>query len=229
MSFRRITFFTFLILGAAMISLPSGKLRLTPSKPPLAAKNPPTAEIAIPPREIPGSNPPLPPLPTKIAAPPPELPKPLPEPPEDEIAIAKERVDAALARLDSPDPAHRLDGVEQLGAYADPAAETALAQTLGNDPEPEVRRAAAQNLRAVRQPGAATIAALFTALEDADDNVRGKALATLERFHAASDADSESHRVIWEGFQEKAGAPGTPWDVREALDTMLRNRPEAAR
>jgi hypothetical protein len=140
---------------------------------------------------------------------------------EDDEQIEKEQVDAALAQLNSSDPLQRVEGAEQLGAYPTKEAETALQQVLGTDADPEVRNAAAQSLGYVEKPSDATLTALFSALEDQNEDVRLSALSTLEDFMLGADENSKRYKKILSGLQAKADSRSVPQEIREAIHDIV--------
>ncbi|SMF94006.1 HEAT repeat-containing protein [Methylomagnum ishizawai] len=142
---------------------------------------------------------------------------------EDETPTGRQR-DSALARLGDIDPGRRADAAEQLAAYANRAAETALVQALAGDPAAEVRAAAARSLGHVRKPNPATLDALFAALQDPDITVGMAAVGSLGGFLAHDETGSKRDRALRAGFQAGAAAPGVPAAIREILRDALAER-----
>lgn len=143
---------------------------------------------------------------------------------EDDAQIEKEQVDAALAQLSSPEVAQRVEGAEQLGAYPTKEAEQALTQALIGDSEAEVRNTAAQSLGYVEKPTEATLSALFGALEDQNEDVRGSALSTLEDFMLGSEEGSKRYKKIQSGLQSKVDSRSVPEDTRTAIREILEDQ-----
>ncbi|WP_348759924.1 HEAT repeat domain-containing protein [Candidatus Methylocalor cossyra] len=135
---------------------------------------------------------------------------------------------AARQQLASSDPAQRVEGAEQLGAYPTKEAEDLLVQALASDTSAEVRSAAAQSLGYVEKPSDHTLSALLSALEDQDEDVRNSALSTLEDFLTASDEGSRRYQGILAGLRAKAAARSVPPDVREAINDILQEQSDTA-
>lgn len=142
---------------------------------------------------------------------------------EDETPAVRQR-DSALARLGDIDPERRADAAEQLAAYADRAAETALVQALAGDPVAEVRVAAARGLGHVRKPNPATLDALFAALRDPDIAVGMAAVGSLGGFLAHSETGSKRDRALRAGFRAGAAAADVPAAIREILRDAVAGR-----
>lgn len=220
MSIQRILLLALLLLTAMTVTLLiRGYSDEPPPAPPVAeAPNPPGRVLSAP------ANPPAvrPPAPEPLKAQPaPQVaPKALPIE-EDEVLSEKEQVDAALAQLRSADAEQRIDGAEQLGAYPTREAEQALAQTLMADSDAEVRNTAAQSLGYVEKPTEATLTALFSALEDANEEVRGSALSTLEDVMLGSEEGSKLYGRIQAGLKAKIDARSVPEDTRAGIREIL--------
>jgi hypothetical protein len=220
MSPKRISFLVLALLAiATAVALFT---RPAPEAPPVAAT---PAPLAAKPREATPPPKTTPPTPAQMQAmaqsaqqPPPH---PLIEIEEEDERTEKEQVDAALAQLGSADPEQRVEGAEQLGAYPTKEAEQGLVQALSSDAEASVRDAAAQSLGYVEKPSDATITALFSALEDTNEDVRSSALSTLEDYLAMGDEDSRRYRKIMGGLKAKATARSTPDDMREGIRDIL--------
>jgi hypothetical protein len=151
-------------------------------------------------------------------------------PEESDEQIEKEQVAAALAQLTSSDPAQRLEGAEQLGAYPSKEAETALQQVLATDSDADVRNAAAQSLGYVEKPTQATLNTLFSALEDQNEDVRLSALSTLEDFMLGADENSKRYKQILAGLQAKVDSRSVPQETRDAIRDIVTDQtapPEA--
>lgn len=195
---------------------------------------PATEEIAAPGPDEAARTRPLPPPPPPPVKPPVDLqtlsesaqnPPPLtPEQIEDDEQDEKAQVDAALAQLSSNDPAERIEGADQLGAYPTKEAEAALTQAVTSDPEADVRNAAAQSLGYVEKPSEATIIALLGVLEDPDEDVRLSALSTLEDFLASSEEGSKRYKKVLAGLKAKATARSVPEETREAIGEVLQDQ-----
>lgn len=139
---------------------------------------------------------------------------------EDDLT-EREQVEAALTQLGSTEVEQRIEGAEQLGAYPTKEAEQALTQVLTGDSSAEVRNAAAQSLGYVEKPTDTTIAALFGALEDQSDEVRGSALSTLEDFMLGSEEGSKRYKKVLAGLKLKLDSRSVPEDTRNAIREIL--------
>jgi HEAT repeat protein len=99
-----------------------------------------------------------------------------------------------------------------------------LAQLLITDNDPDVRNAAAQGLGAFDMPLDSTIADLVNALEDEAEEVRLSALSTLQGYLLSQEKDTESYKKIDLALKNKASSNNTPADIREAIDTFLKEQ-----
>lgn len=142
---------------------------------------------------------------------------------EDDEALEREQINAALAQLSSADTAQRVEGAEQLGAYPTREAEAALLQVLVSDSEADVRSAAAQSLGYVEKPTDATLNGLLSALEDQNEDVRLNALSTLEDFLLGSEENSKRYKKILAGLKTKADARSVPQETRDAIHDILQD------
>lgn len=140
---------------------------------------------------------------------------------EDE-ELEREQISAAMAQLGSTNDEERIEAVEQLGAYPNPETEATLSQLLISDRNPEVRNAAALGLGSLEEPSEATIAALMSALDDANEDVRFSALSTLEDFMLGQEDDSSQYRRIHDGLVAKAASQGLPQDLRDSINEIIR-------
>ena len=187
------------------------------SAPPATPPHPSGEKVPAVPSPPPQAGPP--PGQAPIMAPPPET---LIE--EDDEQIEKEQVAAALAQLGNADPAQRIEGAEQLGAYPNKEAEAALQQVLATDVDADVRNAAAQSLGYVEKPTDATITSLFSALEDQSEDVRLSALSTLEDFMLGADENSKRYKKILSGLQGKVDARSIPQETRDAIRDIVNDQ-----
>lgn len=229
MSIKWILILTALFLGATGVVVYIG---LNPEEP---APSAPVAE-APPPATKPPAQPPAPPAMAAKPAPTPptaQIPPsqgaapsatPAPEVEQSDEEIEREQVAAALAQLASPEAAQRVEGAEQLGAYPTKEAEAALTQALSADADADVRNAAAQSLGYVEKPTDATLNALFTALEDQNEDVRLSALSTLEDFMLGSDEGSKRYKTILNGLKSRQDTRSIPQDTREAIHDILQDQ-----
>jgi hypothetical protein len=232
MSFKRIGFFLLIVLSIATAVMLATDFRLTePSAPPPSVEAPPApAPAPVAPAPEP-EKPAKPPVNLQSRAEALQAPAPLTEEDiQDDEQIEKEQVAAALAQLTSSDPAQRLEGAEQLGAYPTKEAETALQQVLATDSDADVRNAAAQSLGYLEKPTQATLNTLFSALEDQNEDVRLSALSTLEDFMLGADENSKRYKQILAGLQAKAGSRSVPQETRDAIRDIVTDQtapPEA--
>lgn len=223
MSIQRI-----LVLALLLLTATTATLLFMPDSDAPAPNAPPaeTPPMAVQPPPAPKAQPVPPPA---QAAPSPAPATPTPPPPEtaaeeDDEQIEKEQVNAALAQLASGDPAQRLEGAEQLGAYPTKEAEAALQQVLAGDSDPEVRNAAAQSLGYVEKPTEATLNGLFAALEDQSEDVRLSALSTLEDFLLGTEEGSKRYKKILSGLQAKVDSRSVPEETRGAIRDILQDQ-----
>jgi hypothetical protein len=162
---------------------------------------------------------------TSPMAPPTSMEEDLSSPEEmDDEQLEKDQVAQAMALLNSTNDEERIEAVEQLGAYPSAETEAALAQILNTDANPEVRNAAALSLGAMDQPTDATIAALMTALEDQNEDVRFSALSTLEDFMLGQEENSPRYKQIKDGLAMKATSTGLPEDLKESINEVLKDQ-----
>lgn len=226
MSIQRILVLVLLLLSATTATLLFMSDSDSPSSaPPEPA--PPMAEKAPP---APKENP-VPPAPPAAALPvetpiAPQAPESFAE--EDDEQIEKEQVSAALAQLSSGDPAQRIEGAEQLGAYPTKEAEAALQGVLAADSDPEVRNAAAQSLGYVEKPTDATLNSLFSALEDQNEDVRMSALSTLEDFLLGTEEGSKRYKKILSGLNAKVDSRSVPQETRDAIHDIVEDQAPAS-
>lgn len=140
---------------------------------------------------------------------------------EDE-EVEREQISAAMTQLSSTNDEERIEAVEQLGAYPNPETEATLSQLLISDANAEVRNAAALGLGSLEEPSEATIAALLSALGDANEDVRFSALSTLEDFMLGQEDDSNQYRRIHDGLTAKAASQNLPQDLRDSINEIIR-------
>lgn len=225
MSIKWILILTVLLLGATGVVVYIGLQPEAPAPAPVAEAPPPVAKKPTPP-PAPVAKPEPPPPTTQ--APTPQtgaaVPPPAPEVEQSDEEIEREQVAAALAQLASSEAAQRVEGAEQLGAYPTKEAEVALTNALGADADADVRNAAAQSLGYVEKPTDATLSALFTALEDQNEDVRLSALSTLEDFMLGSDENSKRYKTIFNGFKSRQDTRSIPQDTREAIHDILQDQ-----
>jgi hypothetical protein len=152
--------------------------------------------------------------------------------PPDEMAdddqIEKEQVTEAMTQLGSSNDEERIEAVEQLGAYPSPETEATLGQLLTTDANAEVRNAAALSLGSLDEPSDATIAALMSALEDQNEDVRFSALSTLEDFMLGLEEDAPNHQRIQDGLKLKAASRSVPEDLKESINEVLKDQETVA-
>lgn len=148
---------------------------------------------------------------------PPEL---TPEAMEEEARGEAELVTEAIGWLRNSDSEKRLDGAQQLGAYATAEAEKALAQALGADADSEVRIAAADALSRVETPSDATWKALLRAVSDKEQDVQIAALSTLQVLTAQTD-DAGLIARVRKSLKKKATSRHLSFEVRDAIRDLL--------
>lgn len=226
MSIKWILILTVLLLSATGVVVYIG---LNPEAPapsvPAAEAPPPAPKPPVPAPAPAAKTAPIPPTaqaPASQAAAP--ATPPAPEVEQSDEEIEREQVAAALAQLASPEAAQRVEGAEQLGAYPTKEAEAALTQALSADADADVRNAAAQSLGYVEKPTDATLNALFTALEDQNEDVRLSALSTLEDFMLGSDEGSKRYKTILGGLKTRQDTRSIPQDTREAIHDILQDQ-----
>ncbi|GAB6047908.1 hypothetical protein JCM19379_17350 [Methyloparacoccus murrellii] len=142
---------------------------------------------------------------------------------EDE-QLEKEQIAEAMTQLGSTNDEERIEAVEQLGAYPSPETEATLGQLLTTDGNPEVRNAAALSLGAVDEPSDATVAALMSALEDQNEDVRFSALSTLEDYMLGQEEDSPNYRRIKDGLKFRLNSRTLSAELRESINEVLRDQ-----
>jgi len=147
-----------------------------------------------------------------------------PEQIEEDARIDEEQVALAREWLESADPRERIGGAEQLAAYPTPDAELLLVNALATDPDPQVRRAAAQSLEAFEAPTEQTIAALLAGLQDESEEVQMSAWATLEGLVLNEEDDSMRARQIITGLEEKVSSTRLAADTRDAILEFLEDQ-----
>lgn len=143
---------------------------------------------------------------------------------EEDERVDAEQVASARRWLESPDPAQRIVGAEQLSAYPTPEAEVLLRQALAADPDPEVRSAAADSLEHFDEPTAAAIASLLSALEDPENPVRRSAFSTLQGLMAEEPADSPTYQEIATGLKRKQASRRVDKKTRRLIADFLSDR-----
>lgn len=146
----------------------------------------------------------------------------------DDDQIEKEQVAEAMTQLGSSNDEERIEAVEQLGAYPSPETEATLGQLLTTDANAEVRNAAALSLGSLDEPSDATIAALMSALEDQNEDVRFSALSTLEDFMLGLEEDAPNHQRIQDGLKLKAASRSVPEDLKESINEVLKDQENVA-
>ena len=139
-------------------------------------------------------------------------------------AVGDEQIAEAMTQLGSTNDEERIEAVEQLGAYPSPETEATLGQLLTTDGNPEVRNAAALSLGAVDEPSDATVAALMSALEDQNEDVRFSALSTLEDYMLGQEEDSPNYRRIKDGLKFRLNSRTLSAELRESINEVLRDQ-----
>ncbi len=223
MSIKRILVLALLLVaGASMLFSFMGGNQDSP-KPEVSAVESPSNGLDSRPSESGGPKPAPPPT---VAPPAAETIPVFPDPgvEESDAQSEKEQVDAALAQISSNDPAQRIEGAEQLGAYPTKEAETALTQLLSSDSDPEVRSTAAQNLGYVERPSDTTLGVLLNSLEDQNEEVRLSALSTLEDFLLGSEEGSKRYTKLLTELQSRAASQTIPEETREAINDVLQDQ-----
>lgn len=181
------------------------------------------------------SEPEPPPPPPASKAAPPVVPPPLemlghgvrmptPEELENEARYDDMQVTQANIWLNSPQPAKRLSGAQQLSAFTTPEAEQILADTLTLDFDPAVRQAAAQSLAAFKKTTDKTLAALLAALEDDSEEVQAAALNTLLGIEARMVNGSADMKKFFAALAKKTKSRRVKGPIRDALISFMKDQ-----
>ncbi len=145
---------------------------------------------------------------------------------EEQRRMVGERVERAIALLDSRDTAKKIIGVEQLAAYPTREAEQRLALALAEEDAAEVRAGAARALVYVMEPDRQGISALLKAVADRRAEVRATALQTLAAYLNRLDRGSIRFRQIVEGAKQLAQCGRLDKDTRGMLGELVAGFPE---
>ena len=215
MSIARILLIT-LLISSAIVALALFNLESEPADTETPAPAP-SAQAEKPPATKPAS--PSPPADEEMLA---------PEESAEDAELEREQISAAMTQLNSSNDEERIEAVEQLGAYPTPETEATLGQLLIADANAEVRNAAALSLGSLEEPSDATIAALMSALEDQNEDVRFSALSTLEDFMLGQEEGSKNYQRIHDGLAMKANSSSMPQELRDSIKEILRDQQEMA-
>jgi hypothetical protein len=148
---------------------------------------------------------------------------PSPEQMEEDARIEREQVEMARGWLRDANPQQRVTGAEQLSAYPTSEAEKLLKESLGNDPIPEVRAAAARSLDSFEKIEEITLRALLGALEDTDADVRLNTLNALQNHYYRLDRDSKPKEAkkILADLKKRAKSPRVAVETQQAITDFL--------
>jgi len=135
--------------------------------------------------------------------------------------IEREQVAQALESLNSTDPLPRKAGAEQLGAYPVIEAQRALAKTLRDDPDPEVRLAAATSLGRVRTPDETAIKALLSAIGQPGRDIALTAVNTLDAYLRQPGLPADRRRQIRAGLERWRHTRNLDRELRESVNRLL--------
>jgi HEAT repeat protein len=149
---------------------------------------------------------------------------PTPEQIAEEQRMVNDQVAYAARLLQSADYHERVEGVEQLGAYPVPEAESLLAEALLKDKAGEVRSAAAQSLAHWKELADKTVEALLRAVQDPDKEVRFAALGAIEIHFSRLDEGTAQFSQILSGLKRASKSRRIDRETREAIREMLSDR-----
>jgi len=135
--------------------------------------------------------------------------------------IEQEQIGQALESLNSTDPLLRRAGAEQLGAYPGTEAQQALAKTLRDDPDPEVRLAAATSLGHVRTPDETVIKALLSVIGQPGHDIALTALNTLGAYLRQPGLPASHRRQILAGLERWRHTRNLDRELRESVKQLL--------
>lgn len=135
--------------------------------------------------------------------------------------IEQEQIGQALESLNSTDPLLRRAGAEQLGAYPGTEAQQALAKTLRDDPDPEVRLAAATSLGRVRAPDETVIKALLSVIGQSRDDIAAMAVHTLGAYLRQPGLPAGHRRHIRTGLEHWSRSRALAPQRREIIKQLL--------
>lgn len=135
--------------------------------------------------------------------------------------IEQEQIAQALESLNSTDPLPRKAGAEQLGAYPGTEAQRALAKTLRDDPDPEVRLAAATSLGRVRAPDETVIKALLSVIGQPGRDIALTALNTLGAYLRQPGLPASHRRQILAGLERWRHTRNLNRELREGVKQLL--------
>lgn len=135
--------------------------------------------------------------------------------------IEQEQIAQALESLNSTDPLLRRAGAEQLGAYPGTEAQQALAKTLRDDPDPEVRLAAATSLGRVRTPDETVIKALLSVIGQPGHDIAFIALNTLGAYLRQPGLPAGHRRQILAGLERWRHTRNLDRELRESVKQLL--------
>lgn len=215
MSIARIILITLLVCSSIVIlALYKFNQDTDLSEPEIPGQAPSAATSAPPPTAARPTSPPIPSDDDLLA----------PDEMAEDEEVEREQISAAMTQLNSTNDEERIEAVEQLGAYPNPETEATLSHLLIADRNPEIRNAAALGLGSLEEPSEATIGALLSALDDANEDVRFSALSTLEDFMLGQEEDSNLYRRIHDSLSAKAASRGLPEDLRDSINEIIRDQ-----
>ena len=200
---------TLLVVLALMFSRARQTKPPSPSSPPVSQSDTPRPGYVVPDlRE----------LATRMGA---STPPPGAEHLAEQHRIEQEQIAQALESLNSTDPLLRRAGAEQLGAYPGTEAQQALAKTLRDDPDPEVRLAAATSLGRVRTPDETVIKALLSVIGQPGHDIAFIALNTLGAYLRQPGLPASHRRHIWTGLEHWSRSRALAPQRREIIKQLL--------
>lgn len=160
----------------------------------------------------------------KALSPQPDSPEPLQESAENDEQAEAEQLAIALSHVKSTKNEERMEAAEQLGAFPSPQMEAVLTDLLVKDTHSGVRNAAALSLGSLDAPADITLNALFSALEDPDEEVRLSALSTLENYLLGLEQASPIYQKVKVGLHSKLESKAITSRIRDLIAEVLRNQ-----
>lgn len=139
----------------------------------------------------------------------------------EDVAFNSQQLAQAKQWLDDLDPAQRLIGAEQLGAYPSPEAEKLLLQTLSKEDDQSVRIAAINSLAYMPSLSRAAQKTLIATLQDHNVEVHNAALTTLQVLLVKPDMSPAMLKQTVAALKQTLRAKRTPPDMRESIHDFL--------